>query len=145
MPDQVLWQSGKLLLTVGGVVLAVGAAGSGSTPVLVYVAVLGAFLLILGAISWALGRVRSTVRENQGNAGLRRIGLVLFAIGVLGLVGGLVGLAITHPASYPRGVSEYGVGSIASVGFYVAIVGAVIVTLSHRQLAHRAQSALTPH
>lgn len=95
----------------------------------------GVLLLILGAIAWGLGRGRSTVAEDPVNPGLRRIGFLLFVVGVLGLIVGVTGWALTQTDTYP----QVGTGAFATLGFYVAIVGAVLVAVSHRASPHRTQ------
>jgi hypothetical protein len=146
MPDPALRQAGKLLLIIGAVGFVVGVLGYGSGPMpsgvrsgFLVVVLIGALLLILGAIAWALGRIPSTVAEAQVNAGLRRIGFVLFVLGALGTIMGGIGLAVTHQAIYP----QFGIGVVATVGFYVAVIGAVIVALSHRKVAYQAQPTPT--
>lgn len=63
------------------------------------------------------------------NLGLRRAGLLLLEIGALvGIAGTMVGSL--HPTNP---VSQVGIRPIFSGGFWAAIIGIVLVTLSHRE------------
>jgi len=139
--DPTLRLTGKLLLTVGIGGLVVGIAGynltSPSTEArygVEDVIAIGTFLLLVGAIAWALGRIRSTVAQDQVNAGLRRTGFLLLVGGVLAAIVGIIGGGLTQLGISPR----IGIGTIVTAGFYVVIIGAVIVALSHRKWTSRA-------
>jgi uncharacterized membrane protein len=141
MSDPALRQAGRLLLTVGILSLVVGIVGYNlTTPStkagfgVEAVLAIGVLFLLLGAIAWALGRIRSTIAEDQFNAGLRRIGFLLFVVGVLGAIAGIIGEGLTQFETSP----QIGIGTIVMAGVYLAIIGAIIVALSHRKIAHRA-------
>jgi hypothetical protein len=142
MSDRGLRQAGRIVLAAGVLWLVVAEVGynltAGSTMVRYgfLVDTAGGFLLlILGAIAWGLGRGRSTMAVAPVNPGLRRIGFLLFVVGVLGLIVGVIGWALTQTTTYP----QVGIGTLATLGFYVAIVGAVLVAVSHRASPHRTQ------
>lgn len=138
MPDPALQRAGKLLLAIGIVALVIGIAGfnlttpstkagAGSLAVLD----IGLDLALVGAIAWALGGIRSTVAPDQVNAGLRRTGFLLVVVGVLGAIAGTIAGLITQPVS----TTVIGVQPISSTALWVAIIGAIIVALSHRRWA----------
>jgi hypothetical protein len=142
MSDPALRQAGQLILALGILALVVGIAGynlttpstetrAGSIAVLD----VGVLLSVLGAIAWALGGIRSTVAPDQVNAGLRRIGFLLIVVGVLGAIAGILAGYLTQPDTS----SMFGIAPISSTGFYVTIIGAVMVALSHRRWASRSQ------
>lgn len=135
MSDPILQRAGKLLLEIGLVVFVVGFFGSGFASMSTGAGsafeglqLVGALYLILGAIAWALSRTRSMIAPDQVNVRLRRAGFLLFIAGVLVVFPDTVGLALT------RGSFTWPI-RIGTVGFYLAIVGAVIVAVSHRRWA----------
>lgn len=145
MFDPTLRQAGKVVLTIGIVIVVAGEVGynlaapstgaqSGSQVVIAG----GILLVILGAIAWTLGRIQSTIAQNQVNASLRRTGFLLFVIGVVGLIGGVIGWTLTQLAGSPQNV----IRAIAQVGFLLAVVGAIIVALCHRRFAYRVKPTL---
>ena len=142
MSDTALHRAGSLLSAIGVVVFVLGLIGSGlAVPsTVVWTAfedlqVIAVLWLILGAIAWALGRTRSTIAPDQVNDGLRRAGFLLFVVGALGVIAGVVAWTLTqHATSFWLGIGEVG-----TVGFYLAIVGAIIVALSHRKMGYRLQ------
>jgi uncharacterized protein YjeT (DUF2065 family) len=142
MPDPALRRAGQLILALGILALVVGIAGynlttpstegrAGSNAVLD----VGVLMSLLGAIAWAFGGIRSTVAPDQVNAGLRRIGFLLIVVGVLGAIAGVIAGYLTQPDTS----SVIGIAPISSTGFYVAIIGDVMVALSHRRWASRSQ------
>jgi hypothetical protein len=144
MPDPALRNAGQLILAFGILALVVAIAGynltdpstaarSGSIAVLD----VGVLLAVLGAIAWALGGIRSTVAPAQVNGGLRRIGFLLIVIGALSAIVGTIAGFLTQPDTS----SVIGIAPITSTGLWVAIIGAVMVALSHRRWASGNQTA----
>lgn len=145
MSDPNLRKAGKIVLTVGIVVVVAGELGynltapsTGARSGFQVVIAGGILLVILGAIAWALGRIQSTIAEDQVNPSLRRTGFLLFVIGVVGLIAGVIGWALTQLVGPPQN----GIRALAGVGFLLAMVGAIIVALCHRRLASRLQPTL---
>ena len=146
MSDPALRQAGKVVLTIGIVVVVAGEVGvtltapsTGARSGFEVVVAGGILLILLGALAWALGRIRSTIAQDQVNAGLRRIGFLFFVIGVVAVITGVIGWALTQLAVSPQN----GIRVIAQAGLVLAIVGAVIVALCGRRFARQVQSTVT--
>jgi uncharacterized protein YacL len=146
MADSVLRRAGRIVLASGigtaiagevAYILAVRSAADQSASLDVTAG--GVVLVILGLTAWALATSRTVTAQDHVDARLHRAGFVLFLVGTLGLVAGVIGSALEQLAASPQIDSRVTAGS----GFILAVVGAVIMALCDRGFAHRSQSQIS--